>query len=324
MRCVRFAARFHFQIVDEAKQAILDPRIKDALRTKISKERIGAELDKMIDDQAGRSTAIKLIHDLGLYDVVFAPPVIDTTPRGTTALDGELEPVEDAFKLVWIMEWLLKINPGPVGQDELAGAKVYQAEIDLGQESLLAQTCGAAFADHLYPVVTTISSPTIPQILSKDEPFPEKIGTRNLILTGMIYPYRNMSATVNKKPVPAGSWIMRYGLKGKNQDIDIVTKLMECQEPVRNIVNTIQSTTQSTYPTSEEQSRRERADMGMVIRDIGNIGNAIIGKKWPCAFILALGIELLPKFDSLRSGILGTQRLLTFSFSPSFVLRIPF
>ncbi|KAG0354531.1 CCA tRNA nucleotidyltransferase, mitochondrial [Podila minutissima] len=307
MRCVRFAARFHFQIVDEAKQAILDPRIKDALRTKISKERIGAELDKMIDDQAGRSTAIKLIHDLGLYDVVFAPPVIDSTPRGTTALYGELEPVEDAFKLVWILEWLLKIKLAPAGQDEVAEAKVYQAEIDLGQESLLAQTRGSAFADHLYPVVTTISSPAIPQILSKDEPFPEKIGTRNLILTGMIYPYRNMSATVNKKPVPAGSWIMRYGLKGKNQDIDIVSKLMECQEPVRNIVNTIQSTTQSMDLASEEQSRRERADMGMVIRDIGNIGNAIIGKKWPCAFILALGIELLPKFESLRNGVLDDE-----------------
>ncbi|KAF8942736.1 hypothetical protein BGZ52_012311, partial [Haplosporangium bisporale] len=123
----------------------------------------------------------------------------------------------------------------------------------------------------------------------------------------MIYPYRNMSATVNKKPVPAGSWILRYGLKGKNQDIDIVTKMMERQEPVRHIVNTIQSTAQSTYLNSEEQSRRERADMGMMIRDIGNIGNAIIGKKWPCVFILALGIDLLPKFDSLRSGILDDE-----------------
>ncbi|KAG0334923.1 CCA tRNA nucleotidyltransferase, mitochondrial [Podila humilis] len=352
MRCIRFAARFHFKIVDEAKQAILDPRIRDALRTKISKERIGAELDKMIDDQAGRSTAIGLLHDLNLYDVVFAPPQVDTTPRGTTAVEGQPEPVEDAFKLVWIMEWLLRIHadrPRPLtGSSQVEGDgevnvasssspsepsynsnNVYQAEVDKGQESLLTQTRDALFADHLYPVVTTTSSPNaiIPQVLIKDEPFPERVGTRTLLLAGMLYPYRNMSATVNKKPVPAASWILRYGLKGKNQDIDIVTKLMECQGGrVRQIVDAIQRQDQQRYSNvastgimdnrntlpaaTEEESeaiRRERADMGMVIRDIGNIGNAIIGKKWPCAFILALSIELLPKFGSLRQGILDDE-----------------
>ncbi|KAF9419065.1 CCA tRNA nucleotidyltransferase, mitochondrial [Podila epigama] len=325
MRCIRFASRFNFKIVDEAKKAILDPRIKDALRTKISKERIGAELDKMIDDQAGRSTAIKLLHDLGLYNVVFAPPVIDTTPKGTAALEGELQPIEDAFKLVWILEWLLKINPGPAGDDEAASARVYQAEIDHAQEALLAQTRGAAFTDHLYPVVTTVSSPTIPQILLKDEPFPEKLGTRNLVLTGMLYPYRNMVATVNKKPMPAGSWILRYGLKGKNQDIDIMTKLMECRGSVRNIVHSMESRTIATDITDpadlDEHSRRERADMGMVIRDIGTIGNAVIGKKWPCAFILSLGIDLLSKYESLQNGVLDESSKELISKCNTFLTR---
>ncbi|KAK3834841.1 MAG: hypothetical protein JOS17DRAFT_682304 [Linnemannia elongata] len=241
MRCIRFAARFNFKIVDEAKTAILDPRIKQALKTKISKERIGAELDKMIDDGAGRSTAIQLLHDLSLYDVVFAPPEVDGTAKGTTIVQGDAKDVEDAFKLVWIMEWLLKIN------------------------------------------VRT--------------PFPEKLGTRNLILAGMLYPYRDMTAVVNKKHMSAGSWILRYGLKGKNLDIDIVTKLMESIEPVQRVVRTV-----TQNPAADEEGvQRERAEMGTIIRDIGFV--QVIGKKWPCAFLLALGVDLIPRFDTLRTGV---------------------
>ncbi|KAF9136234.1 hypothetical protein BGW39_003679 [Mortierella sp. 14UC] len=302
MRCIRFAARFNFKIVEEAKTAILDPRIKQALKTKISKERIGAELDKMIDDGAGRSTAIQLLHDLSLYDVVFAPPEVDGTAKGTTAVQGDAKDVEDAFKLVWIMEWLLKINPSVVDSEDLGG-RIFQAEVDLGQESLLAQTRGSPLTTHLYPVVTTAPSPHVAHIIPKDEPFPEKLGTRNLILSGMLFPYREMTAVVNKKSMSASSWILRYGLKGKNLDIDIVTKLMESIEPVQRAVNAVASA-----PATEDESiENERAEMGTVIRDIGFV--TVIGKKWPCALLLALGVDLIPKFDSLRTGTLDEETM---------------
>lgn len=298
MRCIRFAARFNFKIVDEAKTAILDPRIKQALKTKISKERIGAELDKMIDDGAGRSTAIQLLHDLSLYDVVFAPPEVDGTAKGTTIVQGDAKDVEDAFKLVWIMEWLLKINVRTVDNADLEG-RIFQAEVDLGQESLLSQTRGSPLTTHLYPVVTSTPSPHVAQIISKEEPFPEKLGTRNLILAGMLYPYRDMTAVVNKKHMSAGSWILRYGLKGKNLDIDIVTKLMESIEPVQRVVRTV-----TQNPAADEEGvQRERAEMGTIIRDIGFV--QVIGKKWPCAFLLALGVDLIPRFDTLRTGVQG-------------------
>ncbi|KAF9989263.1 hypothetical protein BGZ75_006948 [Mortierella antarctica] len=298
MRCIRFAARFHFAIAEDSKQAILDERIKQALKTKISKERIGAELDKMIDDGAGRSTAIRLIHELGLYDVVFAPPVADGSAKGTTGVQGQISDVEDAFKLVWIMEWLLKINPGPANNSDDLEGRIFQAEVDQGQELLLAQTRGSPLTTHLYPLITTTLSPKVPHIASKEEPYPEKLGTRNLILSAMLYPYRNMTATVNKKAVPAGSWILRYGLKGKNLDIDIVTKLTDSIEAVRATVKTL---AQSPATNDEESIKDERARMGMLIRDIGFI--AVIGKKWPCAFLLGLGVDLLPKFEALRAGV---------------------
>ncbi|KAK3823237.1 MAG: hypothetical protein J3Q66DRAFT_397700 [Benniella sp.] len=301
MRCIRFAARFHFKIEEDAKRAILDSRIKQALKTKISKERIGTELDKMIDDGAGRSTAIQLLHDLDLYDVVFAPPEIDGTLKGTTAVHGEIKDPQDAFKLVWIIEWLLKINPAPAQQDDLKG-RIFQAEIDHGQEALLSQTRGSPFTTHLYSVVRTVPSTNIPQIIPKDEPFPEKITTRNLILAGMLYPYRDMTATVNKKEVRAGSWILRYGLKGKNNDIDIVTKLMESLDIVRKGV---QHLTPQNAVMDESTIQGERANMGSIIREIGS--TSIMGKKWPSAFLLGLGLDLIPKFEPLRNGVLDEE-----------------
>jgi tRNA nucleotidyltransferase (CCA-adding enzyme) len=71
IRCVRFASRFGFEMVPELKEAALDPAIqvgtsavsitsstealtfpKDALSLKISRERIGEELDKMMKGES--------------------------------------------------------------------------------------------------------------------------------------------------------------------------------------------------------------------------------------------------------------------------------
>ena len=309
MRCIRFASRFHFEISEETKQAILDPRIKQVLKTKISKERIGAELDKMIDDGAGRSTAIRLLNELGLYDVVFSPPELNTTAKGTTEIEGDMGGTDEAFKLVWILEWILKIHPSREIQGEDKDSIEYEPEADREQEVLLQHI--RSFPDlvsHLYPVV--MSQPMtplhIPQIITKDmEQDPVKLGQRNLILAGMLYPYRAVSAKVNRKFMPAASWILRYSLKGRNLDIEIVTKLVESLEAVQRVVSSI---SMDLALSDEEIIQKERSEMGMVIRDIGFI--VVVGKKWPCAFILALAAELLPKFENLKQGLLGKSTLL--------------
>ncbi|RUS26767.1 hypothetical protein BC938DRAFT_484135, partial [Jimgerdemannia flammicorona] len=48
LRCVRFASRFGFSIVDDVAGAMEDENIKSALTAKISRERIGIELDKIM------------------------------------------------------------------------------------------------------------------------------------------------------------------------------------------------------------------------------------------------------------------------------------
>jgi tRNA nucleotidyltransferase (CCA-adding enzyme) len=52
LRLIRFASRLQFTIDAEAEQAMGDRRVLDALRLKISRERVGVEIEKMLRGQS--------------------------------------------------------------------------------------------------------------------------------------------------------------------------------------------------------------------------------------------------------------------------------
>ncbi|KAG4302632.1 hypothetical protein PCK1_001216 [Pneumocystis canis] len=74
LRCIRFASYLGFEIDAEAKLAIMHPEIKveifKSLSVKISKERIGIELEKMLKGPDPYNCLV-LIHELGLYENIF-------------------------------------------------------------------------------------------------------------------------------------------------------------------------------------------------------------------------------------------------------------
>ncbi|KQJ92057.1 putative CCA tRNA nucleotidyltransferase 2 isoform X2 [Brachypodium distachyon] len=82
LRAIRFAARFSFTLAEELKEAASDEKVKSELGTKISRERVGHEVDLMMSDKHPVN-AMCYIRDLGLFYVVFAfpekldPPVLD-------------------------------------------------------------------------------------------------------------------------------------------------------------------------------------------------------------------------------------------------------
>lgn len=51
LRCIRFASKLGYQIEAEAERSMSDGDIKDALRAKISRERVGVEIEKMLRGQ---------------------------------------------------------------------------------------------------------------------------------------------------------------------------------------------------------------------------------------------------------------------------------
>ena len=79
LRLIRFACRLGYEIEDESKEAMKDKSIHEALRLKISRERVGVEVGKIF---AGPDpyTGLTLINDLDLYSTVFADPAYDDWP----------------------------------------------------------------------------------------------------------------------------------------------------------------------------------------------------------------------------------------------------
>ena len=78
LRLIRFASRLGYSIEHGALEAMRDPAIKDALRKKISRERVGIEIEKVLRGE-DPFEALRLIFSLDLYETVFSDPSVGTT-----------------------------------------------------------------------------------------------------------------------------------------------------------------------------------------------------------------------------------------------------
>ncbi|EGO02775.1 hypothetical protein SERLA73DRAFT_176148 [Serpula lacrymans var. lacrymans S7.3] len=91
LRCIRFASRFGFEMVPELREAARDPGIQEALSVKISRERVGEEIDKMMKGPKPLRS-IKLIHELSLYSCIFSipPEIMQIMSAPLSHLDSSL------------------------------------------------------------------------------------------------------------------------------------------------------------------------------------------------------------------------------------------
>jgi len=76
-RVIRFAAKYNGEIDPQTYEAMLNPEIRDAIRNKISKERIGVEFHKMLKNPNAEK-AMRLMKDTGLFQDILADSIKDT------------------------------------------------------------------------------------------------------------------------------------------------------------------------------------------------------------------------------------------------------
>lgn len=65
LRCIRFSSKYSFTIDPATYEAMKDPSLKEDIRKKVSKERIGAEIKKMLSNK-NPTKAISLLKETGL------------------------------------------------------------------------------------------------------------------------------------------------------------------------------------------------------------------------------------------------------------------
>ena len=82
LRSVRFASRLRFSMDEALVKAAMDNRVRDALAQKVSRERVGGEVDLMLrsPDPVG---AMRLLTNLNLVETVFA--IENVLPNGNSA-----------------------------------------------------------------------------------------------------------------------------------------------------------------------------------------------------------------------------------------------
>ncbi|EAT84128.2 hypothetical protein SNOG_08960 [Parastagonospora nodorum SN15] len=93
LRLIRFASRLDYVIEAETAKAMGDPEIQDVLKIKISRERVGIELEKMLRGPRPRM-ALELIDRFGLYKTVF------TDPTRVLPSDPETELFKSSYNFV--------------------------------------------------------------------------------------------------------------------------------------------------------------------------------------------------------------------------------
>ncbi|KAI0154877.1 hypothetical protein GGR57DRAFT_502069 [Xylariaceae sp. FL1272] len=79
LRLVRFASRLGFTIDPSVEKVMGTAKVLKALKLKISRERVGVELEKMLKGNDPRKS-LEYINDLGLYHAIFTDPTKKDMP----------------------------------------------------------------------------------------------------------------------------------------------------------------------------------------------------------------------------------------------------
>ena len=86
-RCCRFSAKYNGKIDTETYEAMMSPQLRDEIKKKVSKERIGAEIEKMLKNP-NPQVAINLLYSTGLMQ-----DIINESLRGTK-YEGKMAPLD--------------------------------------------------------------------------------------------------------------------------------------------------------------------------------------------------------------------------------------
>ncbi|KAI9649857.1 CCA tRNA nucleotidyltransferase, mitochondrial [Ciborinia camelliae] len=173
LRLIRFASRLDFKIDSESEKCMSNPAIMEALNLKISRERVGVEVEKMLKGNDPWQS-LYLFDRLGLYSTIFTDPTASDLPVPDTSnwrivydclkeltLNETPESIykslvrsDDAKYLAWILAALTPWTAIPPAQATKPGGKVpppygqLVAREGLKAESKLCSMVGGAFKQY--------------------------------------------------------------------------------------------------------------------------------------------------------------------------------
>jgi tRNA nucleotidyltransferase (CCA-adding enzyme) len=229
LRAIRFAVRYHMQLSQDLMMACQHPQIHRELHRKVSRERVGKELEGMLSGKhADPIKAMDLICSLKLAGCVFCLPDPQAPLLGSIAQD-HLEDVPyqgaDAEQLAHLREhaWeesreCIKVLPLVFN-----ALKVVQRD-------------GALNVESMHHVERGVGS--------------SSVDNRLVYLAVILLPYRHLQYIAKQKAKNVVEYIVREGIKFKNTD---VTSMISLTEGLDEMTQLLQRTP-DTSPTSRLQA----------------------------------------------------------------------
>lgn len=146
LRLIRFASRLNYTIEPDTANAMGNAEIQKVLKIKIKRERVGIELEKMLNGPDPHM-ALALIHKFGLYETIFTDPTRDFSH----------EPEMDYFKPAYDF-----VNSVQNKTDQSLSV-IFQTLLRTHDEKYLAWVCAA--------VMPWVEAPKVPNSKPSRPPF---------------------------------------------------------------------------------------------------------------------------------------------------------
>jgi tRNA nucleotidyltransferase (CCA-adding enzyme) len=206
LRAIRFSVRFDMLLAEDVSNAAMNAQIHDELHRKVSRERVGKELEGMLSGKhANPHAALCRICDLQLAGSVFCLPT-----SAQTVLHGTIGQVQ--------------LEPVPYSGDDLPRLRQVAWE-EAGECLSTLQTLLDCFAGPFSSTATPSSSS------SWDK--------RLIYLATVLLPYCHLQYEDKARLKPVVEYIMREGIKFSNKDcqnmVCLVTNLDDAMQLLQRI-----------------------------------------------------------------------------------------
>ncbi|KAJ9109817.1 hypothetical protein QFC20_003233 [Naganishia adeliensis] len=283
LRCVRFASRFGYELVDEVKTAVTNEEILEALRTRISRERVGIELEKMLKGTLPSSFA-------ALRNTL-TPPL--HAPGPNPHLSISLTTSLSLYPHIFSVHSTTILAPSSTPNAPGVHPPPYCPAPHEFRESLLAADILRAFIDG--PLSTRVHPSLLSRVIADPEPRAHSDGAtsdvafggnpknKHLWLACALVPCRGGVVKDKKKEVSLMEAVIREGLKLGNVDVNAVLRLFMAAGKL----------SKPQYEGFEDATIRSK--IGNLLRD-PSINDPSTETYWSVSLLFACVLDILPVY----------------------------
>ena len=238
LRAIRFGVRYGLTLSEEIVNAAKSKEVHDSLHVKVSRERVGKELEGMLSGKNAKpQTALNLMTKLKLAGCVFCFP-----PKGTY-VKGMIEQYGMDYSKV-LSDMNAAANAREKGWEE-----------------------ATVLLEYTNPILQAFKGLLSEKNVDIDTCFVEKVNIRLLYLSIFLFPFRKLTYLDKKeKSYSIINYMIKESIKFSNKDVASMTTIMDNVDEMKSILNGYNLQQSSSAPSSFCRLR-----IGMVLRQLKDL-----------------------------------------------------